>query len=106
VDGEPDSGSPPQLGRRGSIALGAAAIAAQAFCAFTGRWLLFAASVALGVGMPVLGLAAPEQWEGAMRRITGQPATADRIRRDKARTAAMTFAIAGGVVLLAALLLR
>ena len=53
------TGSPTQPGRRGSLALGAAIVASQAFFAFTGRWVLFALSVVLGVGLPLLGITAP-----------------------------------------------
>jgi hypothetical protein len=107
VSGDPEQYSrPAQLGRRGSLALGAACIAAQAWSAFTGHWFLFGASVALGAGLPLLGLTAPRRWEQATYAITGEHLDARRIRRRQAMTALITFTLAGAVILVAALLSR
>ena len=97
---------PGQLGRGGSIALGAAGIAAQAWSAFTGRWFLFGASVALGAGLPLLGLTTPRRWEEATYAVTGEQLDARRIHRRKAMAAVITFTLAGAVILVAALLSR
>ena len=93
-----------QLGRGGSLALGAAIVAAWAFLAFTGRWFLFGASVALGVGMPLLSIGGPRQWERAMRAITGREAHAASVDHRNALTAAAALAVAAVVILAVAVL--
>jgi hypothetical protein len=97
---------PQQLGLKGSLALGAFCVGSQAFFAFTGRWFLFAASVALGVGMPILGLTAPSLWEGAGRAITGERLDARDIKRREAAIAASALGIAGATILVTALVAR
>jgi hypothetical protein len=102
----PRSGRPRQLGPVGSVALATVGIGSQVFFAFTGRWFLFGASVALGAGMPLLGLIAPQRWASAMGDLTGEKFDAARMNRRAARVATLTFSVAGAVILVAALLLR
>jgi hypothetical protein len=104
VSGDGQYSHPAQLGRVGSIALGAACIAAQAACAFTGHWFLFASSVALGAGVPLLGLTAPMRWEQTTHALTGERLDASRIHRREAMRAVIVFTVAGAVILVAALL--
>lgn len=98
------TGSPTQLGRRGSLALGAAIVASQAFFAFTGRWILFATSVVLGVGMPLLAILAPTASKRLVRAITGRDLDAASVDRRKALTAALALGLAAVVILAAALM--
>ncbi|NUR76777.1 MAG: hypothetical protein HOQ28_10900 [Thermoleophilia bacterium] len=94
-----------QLGLRGSLALGAVGVGSQAFFAFTGRWFLFATSVLLGVGMPVLGLSAPSRWEEAGHAITGQWLDARRVNRRRAAIAATALGGAAAVIFVCALVI-
>ena len=86
--------------------LAAVGVGSQAFFAFTGRWLLFGASVALGVGLPLLGLTAPSQWEEATRALTGRRLDARRIKRRQAAIAAAALAVAAAVILMVAIVWR
>jgi hypothetical protein len=97
---------PEQLGLKGSLALGAVCVGSQAFFAFTGRWFLFAASVALGVGMPLLSLTGPSLWENAGRAITGERLDAQQVKRRQAAIAASALGIAATAILLTALFTR
>src|SRR2546421_4931505 len=97
---------PRQLGLGGSLAFAAVAVGSQAFFAFTGRWLLFAASVALGVGLPVLGLTAPSRWEDVGRVITGERVDARSIKRRQAAIAASALSVAATAILVTALFAR
>ena len=98
------TGSPTQLGSLGSLALGAAIVASQAFFAFTGRWFLFATSAVLGVGMPLLAIVGPTEWGRVMRGITGRDIDAASVDRRKALTAALALGFAALVILVAALM--
>jgi hypothetical protein len=97
---------PPQLSLAGSLALGVVGVGSQIFFAFTGRWFLFGASVALGVGLPVLGLTAPSRWEDATRAIIGERLDARSIKRRQASIAASALGIAATAILVTALVAR
>ena len=97
---------PPQLGLAGSLALALVGVGSQVFFAFTGRWFLFAASVALGVGLPVLGLTAPSRWEDATRAITGERLDARSIKRRQAAIAASALSVAATAILVTVLFAR
>ena len=88
---------------RGELAVVPLAASALFFFALTDRWLLFAVSAALGIGMPLLGLTAPSQWQRAMGGLTGRRIRADVLVQRKARIAAGAVAAVAAAALVTGL---